>query len=317
MQYQTFPSSSGIPFSCLVYIPTGDLGFFIVNNMEAPAFQFYASDFMGSTGEWTDEEVGRYLRLLCHEWMNGSISVNPVRHVNGGTSPEIWAVIKIKFIDDGNGRLINKRLEETRQKQTAYKQRQSNAGKKSAAARKSTTVVTEQATGKQPPLQPNDQPELNSSSSSSSLSSSDKDSSMSEALLPFYLMAIEFHDIQTKNFPKQTIFKKSLRGKADRTGAATLEQLHRIDGWTMDEIAAMLKWIPSDDFWSAQIRSLGNIRNLSKNGSKKIENAQVSMLQEKPVQSSLDGDVKAKAEIAKTTAMIEGYKETENDGGNA
>lgn len=106
-----------------------------MNNMEAPAFQFYASDFMGSTGEWTDEEVGRYMRLLCHEWMNGSIDCDPARHVNGGTKAEIWAVIKIKFNNDGNDRLVNKRLEGVRQEQHEYRLRKSEAGKAGAKAR--------------------------------------------------------------------------------------------------------------------------------------------------------------------------------------
>ena len=39
----------------------------------SPAFQFYPADFLTATAEWTDQEVGIYIRLLANEWINESI----------------------------------------------------------------------------------------------------------------------------------------------------------------------------------------------------------------------------------------------------
>jgi len=47
-----------------------------------PAFFFYASDFLVDTAEWTAQEVGVYIRLLCHEWVNGSIPMEIKRIQN-------------------------------------------------------------------------------------------------------------------------------------------------------------------------------------------------------------------------------------------
>ena len=130
----------------------------------------------------------------------------------------------------------------------------------------------------------------------------EEESTIPEGLLLFHTLAVEFHDIQAKNFPKQTVLKASQRKSADIAGANTLERLHRIDGWSIDDIKTLLKWIPGDDFWCPNIRSLGSIRKLSPNGSKKIENAQASMLRNPPDQStpSTDkSDAKRIADLAK------------------
>ena len=42
---------------------------------KAPAFQFYADDFLAGTLEMSQEEVGQFIRLLCHQWNRGSIPV--------------------------------------------------------------------------------------------------------------------------------------------------------------------------------------------------------------------------------------------------
>lgn len=128
-----------------------------------PAFQMYAADFLTDTSHWEAEEVGVYTRLLLTQWVNGSLPSNQERLARIAGVPveamvKIWLTIGCKFVDDGNGNLINPRLEKSRSDKEAYLRQQSEKGKKSAAARKnkpkinrgSNLVATEAITESQP-----------------------------------------------------------------------------------------------------------------------------------------------------------------------
>jgi uncharacterized protein YdaU (DUF1376 family) len=45
----------------------------------SPAFQFYADDFIAGTADMSAEEVGAFIRLLCHQWSKGSIPADEER----------------------------------------------------------------------------------------------------------------------------------------------------------------------------------------------------------------------------------------------
>jgi len=112
--------------------------------MKAPAFQFYADDFIGGTVELTAQEVGCYVRLLCYQWGNGSVpeSHQKLKRICGS---RVSDSVLSKF---PNG--VNPRLEQERLKQEVYREKQAANGRASAQARfnhRSTTV--------QPPNQPN------------------------------------------------------------------------------------------------------------------------------------------------------------------
>jgi uncharacterized protein YdaU (DUF1376 family) len=112
--------------------------------MKAPAFQFYADDFIGGTVELTAQEVGCYVRLLCYQWGNGSVpeSRQKLKRICGS---RVSDSVLSKF---PNG--VNPRLEQERLKQEVYREKQAANGRASAQARfnhRSTTV--------QPPHQPN------------------------------------------------------------------------------------------------------------------------------------------------------------------
>lgn len=108
---------------------------------KSPAFQMYAADFLTDTSHWEADEVGVYTRLLLTQWINGHLpaDINRLARI-AGTSAEvmkkIWTVIGCKFVDDGNGNLINLRLEKSRTDKEAYLRSQSEKGKKSGAARR-------------------------------------------------------------------------------------------------------------------------------------------------------------------------------------
>ena len=97
---------------------------------DAPWFKFYPSDFLGGTAFMSADEVGGYVRLLCHQWNTGKIpeSTEQIERVIGTKfTPEIAS----KFQLGKDGFLRNKRLEDIR-KELAGK---SDKAKRSAARR--------------------------------------------------------------------------------------------------------------------------------------------------------------------------------------
>lgn len=99
---------------------------------KAPAFQFYASDFMVGTMDMTAEETGGYIRLLCYQWDKGSIPNNNSKLLTlTGCTSNALASILVKFKIGSDGLLRNARLEEVRVKQQEFsKSRADNANKR-------------------------------------------------------------------------------------------------------------------------------------------------------------------------------------------
>ena len=108
---------------------------------KAPAFQFYAADFLTDTSDWTPEEVGVYIRLLSTQWINGSLpnDMGRLARISGtavATMVEIWLTLGCKFVEAPDGKLLNPKLEEVRYQRETFLKKQSEKGKKSAARRK-------------------------------------------------------------------------------------------------------------------------------------------------------------------------------------
>ena len=110
---------------------------------QPPAFQFYPRDWLSSSGTRTMSyaERGMYCELLSHQWLDGSIpcTENEISRLLGVTravwrkaSPRVLSRFTIVMKD---GRLKNKRLEEVRAEQHAFREERSQAGKKGAAIR--------------------------------------------------------------------------------------------------------------------------------------------------------------------------------------
>lgn len=73
-----------------------------------PAFLFYTSDFLTGTYTMSDEQVGRYIRLLCLQHQKGSLSLKDIDFICKGRDEEILS----KFQEDENGNFFNKVLSE-------------------------------------------------------------------------------------------------------------------------------------------------------------------------------------------------------------
>ena len=135
-----------------------------------PAFQFYASDFESDEAVklMTDEEIGVYVRLLCHAWREGGVPANfdQLARLLGRTRGEfdrVWPAIRSKWTRTG-GRFVNPRMERERKKQADWRKKSAEGGRRGAASRwgkprGGQRVVT-------PPPQPNDDSSSPSSTTS-------------------------------------------------------------------------------------------------------------------------------------------------------
>ncbi|CAB4147410.1 Protein of unknown function DUF1376 [uncultured Caudovirales phage] len=142
----------------------------------SPAFQFYAQDFLVGTQDMSAAARGCFVSMLASSWVKGPITDTPralaaAMCLTPFDPPfeALWQEIAPKWtlID---GAWTNRRLEAVRAEQDAYRERQSEKGIKSAAARKATgrqpdtqPEVNHGSTTVQPALQPEGQPEVNPS----------------------------------------------------------------------------------------------------------------------------------------------------------
>ena len=114
---------------------------------------FYADDFLAGTLEMSQEEVGQYIRLLCHQWNRGSspVETEKQQRLTGGcVSVDVLA--KFRLCEDGQ--LRNERLEAVRSERDRFLKQQAEKGRKSAESRKLKPTT----------VQPDIQPESNSGS---------------------------------------------------------------------------------------------------------------------------------------------------------
>ena len=98
---------------------------------KAPAFQFYADDFLAGTITMTNEERGAYIALLCIQWSKESLTENDFQRVCAGMPPHSQRICQSKFQIDADGNYRNQRLETEREKQVQYRKKQTdNANKR-------------------------------------------------------------------------------------------------------------------------------------------------------------------------------------------
>ena len=69
---------------------------------KAPAFQFYAQDFLTGTMDMTMEEKGIYITLLSIQWSKGEIPKERLGLLIHREWKEVPDLVKKKFTDLGN-----------------------------------------------------------------------------------------------------------------------------------------------------------------------------------------------------------------------
>ena len=111
---------------------------------KSPAFQFYPKDWLSDLNvvRMTLEEQGAYMRLLCHQWLEGQLPANTselarVVGVSSSRFARMWRSIAPCFaLSDDGATLSNGRLEVERSKQADWREKSRAGGKRSAAKRK-------------------------------------------------------------------------------------------------------------------------------------------------------------------------------------
>ena len=137
----------------------------------APAFQFYADDFLAGTTTMTAEEIGVYIRFLCVQWTKGAVPPEENRRtmIVPGVDPKVIKyVLSEKFtkLDDG---WKNDRLEQVRAVQIKRAASGKLGGETSQANRKrsreqttkpssSNQPASDEATGRAKPNPPSPSP---------------------------------------------------------------------------------------------------------------------------------------------------------------
>ena len=86
-----------------------------------PAFLFYSNDFLSGTFTMTDEQVGKYIRLLCIQHQKGYLTDTDMKNICKTHDEDIYC----KFIIN-NGKYYNERLKVEAEKRKQYSESRRN-----------------------------------------------------------------------------------------------------------------------------------------------------------------------------------------------
>jgi uncharacterized protein YdaU (DUF1376 family) len=110
----------------------------------SPAFSLYPKDILSdeACSAMTDEELGVYVRLLCHAWLEGSIPADRVRLARMtrrslSRFERVWRAVGPCWDTDpwDPDRLVQRRMERERTKQVTYSELQSRRAQSREATR--------------------------------------------------------------------------------------------------------------------------------------------------------------------------------------
>jgi len=107
-------------------------------------FPLYYKRLLTSTIGWKDDEFGAYMRLLIHQFDNGSIpkDLEELKRI----APSIkkhWPLISKKFVDDGNGSLINHVMHEIYRDVQVKKSINSEKGKRGGRGKRKNRIESD------------------------------------------------------------------------------------------------------------------------------------------------------------------------------
>ena len=114
--------SNSLPEDALVLLlPAIPRAFFIM--AKDPAVLFYTSDFLSGTFTMTNEQVGKYIRLLCLQHQKGKLNEKDMLSICSAYDVDIWDKFKIE-----DGVFINERMHnEAVRRQKFSESRRNNA----------------------------------------------------------------------------------------------------------------------------------------------------------------------------------------------
>lgn len=97
-----------------------------------PWYPLYHADFISDTQAWNAATVGCLIRLMNHQWANGSVPNNQTQlaaicGVSIAVWAPIWAVLRPKFVTHTRGTMVNKRLAIEYERQTKKRKQAQSA----------------------------------------------------------------------------------------------------------------------------------------------------------------------------------------------
>lgn len=106
----------------------------------APAFSFYAKDFMLGIVSMSVAARGVYITLLAYQWDRGSVpaDLTELSRICGcsiGQMRKLWPAVVVKFTQGVDGLYRNARLEAERRKQETWRAMKAEAGRKGGTAK--------------------------------------------------------------------------------------------------------------------------------------------------------------------------------------
>lgn len=116
---------------------------------KAPAFQLYAGDFLTDVLDWTDEQVGAHIRLLCWSWVNRRGIPRDTQRLTriAPGAVDAWSVIGDKWAEGPDDTWVNERLESTRASNDAFRASQRERSLLAVAARSGAKASNGQPNG--------------------------------------------------------------------------------------------------------------------------------------------------------------------------
>ena len=87
-----------------------------------PAFLFYSSDFLTGTSLMSDEQIGKYIRLLCFQHQKGRLSEKDMLKICLTYDEDIFS----KFTKDDSGLYFNERLDAEVSKRAKFSESRRN-----------------------------------------------------------------------------------------------------------------------------------------------------------------------------------------------
>jgi uncharacterized protein YdaU (DUF1376 family) len=188
-----------------------------------PAYPMYAQDIDMDTASWSCNAFGAYVRLLNYSWINGGLpddvdELARIARLDGGNFKKCWSKWIWGKFQKVDGVLVNRRMEEEREKREIYRKSQQLKGIKSGERRQ--PKVNRGSTGVQPGRQPRRQPKGNLSLSLSfSLS-------LAKHLLPEDIKDIIIEKSWNGFIEMRERIKKPLTERAVELIGITLSQFH-------------------------------------------------------------------------------------------
>jgi uncharacterized protein YdaU (DUF1376 family) len=99
-----------------------------------PAYLFYSDNFLSGTMFLTNEQTGKYIRLLCAQHLTGHLLEKDMLKICGSHDEDVWS----KFEKDDEGKYYNVRLELEISKRKLFSESRSN-NRKGKVSKKETS----------------------------------------------------------------------------------------------------------------------------------------------------------------------------------